>query len=55
MASPHTFYYKQLYEAVLESHKIDEAPLASTERIHKAIQHYLKNEYQSPQPPLHDV
>lgn len=48
-------YYLALYKAVMDGVRLDEAPLSFTERIHKEIQHYLKNEYQRPQPPLHEV
>jgi hypothetical protein len=55
MRTSHGTYFNQLYRAVLEGVKADQAPLGFTERIHEAIQPYLRDEYQTPQPPLHEV
>jgi hypothetical protein len=55
MNTPFVGYYQQLYEAVLDCRRVDYAPLAFTEKIHKAIQPYLRDEYQRPQPPLRDL
>lgn len=55
MPSPYTHYFTSLYRTVLEGTKLDEAPLAFAERINQTIQPYLKNEYQRPLPPLHEV
>lgn len=55
MSTPYTSYFTSLFNAVLKARKIDEAPLAFTERINEAIQPYLREEYQRPLPPLHEV
>lgn len=55
MQSIRTRYFISLYKAVLAGKQIDEAPLAFAERIDAAVQHYLKDECQLPQPPLHEV
>lgn len=53
--SAYTNYFISVYNAVLAGKKIDEAPLAFAERVNEAIQPYLREEYQRPQPPLHEV
>lgn len=55
MSSPYNHYFTSLYKTVLQGMNINEAPLAFAERINQAIQPYLKNEYQRPEPPLHEV
>jgi hypothetical protein len=55
MKTPFVSYYQQLYEAVLDCRKTDYAPLAFTDKIHKAIEPYLRPEYQRPEPPLPEV
>lgn len=51
----HSKYFIQLYRAVLEARGRDEAPLAFSLRVHDAVNHYLKDEYQNPEPPLSEV
>jgi hypothetical protein len=55
MSTHHTSYFTQLYRAVLESKSIEEAPLATAERIHLAINSYLKSDCQRPSPLPHEV
>lgn len=55
MRTPHGTYFTQLYRAVLDAKRVDQATLDFAERIHEAIQPYLRDEYQTPQPPLHEV
>lgn len=55
MSTAHSKYFVQLYRAVLDGVMADQAPLGFTERIHQAINPYLRDEYQLPEPPLPEV
>lgn len=55
MNSSFSNYQLSLYKAVLRGMQIEEAPLSFSERIHEAIQPYLRPEYQRPQPSLPEV
>lgn len=55
MQSPYNRYVITLFNTVLEGVREDRAPLSFTEKIHEAIQPYLRPEYQRPEPPLHEV
>lgn len=55
MSLPYHNYYLTLFRSVLEGVRQDQGPLAFTERIHEAIQPYLRPEYQRPEPPLPEV
>ena len=53
--SAYTNYFVSLFNAVIQARRIDESPLSFSERINEAIQPYLREEYQRPLPPLHEV